>query len=419
MKHVAAIGGIGTFPAKRDTHLRRLAIVRPILTGVLLQLPVGCADGPPAADVVFQDPDLHPCNSGSISLPGRENHLVLTRSWGGEEGSPQFGEVTALAVDDLGTLVVADGVGRAVIAIRPDGGFKRYQREGRGPGEFQYPAAISFFRDSVIIFDRAQWTLTYLNGNLDYLGTTHLPPLARFGQPTTVVLGKDSQHYALSYAEFQPSLERSLGGRRRGVGIGGADVVRLDNEAHAWRSIVSVPVLETYVDMSGGVLMDIWFGATPQLAATERHVWTASTRDAVLIAIDRRTFEACSVTLRVPSVPVTASERDSFYQALDVAVRGPERQSATQEQRRRVELPREKAPLVGLVADGDRVWIGFWKQHHQSHVWARFHLENGFDIRVTLPADARVIAARDTVIYVARRAALDVPVIDAYIIRGP
>lgn len=86
--------------------------------------------------------------STRVAVPWNEAPVARVRATIGQvEGPPEvtFGDIQAVALDGRSRIYVADRIGSAVRVYAPDGRFLRQiGREGRGPGEFEGPADLTF-----------------------------------------------------------------------------------------------------------------------------------------------------------------------------------------------------------------------------------------------------------------------------------
>lgn len=80
------------------------------------------------------------------------------------EGDPDylFGDIQAVAMDAAGRVYVADRIGSMVRVYGPDGAFLRQLgREGRGPGEYEWPVGLDFAPDGRLLV-RDSWRIAVL-----------------------------------------------------------------------------------------------------------------------------------------------------------------------------------------------------------------------------------------------------------------
>ena len=359
----------------------------------------------------------------AIGLCERQPHLeadsysdaVLVRRFGDADGIT-FGEIKAVVVDAEGNLFVADGVARNVTMISSDGrAIGQFGRSGSGPGEFLYPVTLAMTaHDTIAVFDAQRWIISYYGTDGSYGRQEHLPAMAGFGQDATITIEPDGRIFALTYTNFQRTIEESLGRRRKGIGQGVIGIAELDRQRGRWNERFSVRGQEVFVDREEGSLRDIWFGAKAQLAGAGGMIWTGDGRSGDIVMFTVATGRSCRG--RLPGYPHTVSqaERDSFYFAKDLIWRGTDRVTRARARRRNVELPHAKAYISQLIADEQSVWVRTPSPEPDRDRWILIDATMAVRRVLHLPSSVTLLFARGDRLYGRRHTPEGVPVLEEY-----
>jgi len=122
----------------------------------------------------------------SYALPAADTYLFISDSIGIDMGDSNyvFGTISDVALTTNGNIVILDMQKPSISIFTPDGVFIRnVGRQGSGPGEFLYPAAIASRPEGgFVVSDLAGNKLINYDSNYEYLseqtGFYHSPPLA-------------------------------------------------------------------------------------------------------------------------------------------------------------------------------------------------------------------------------------------------
>lgn len=112
-----------------------------------------------------------------------------------------IGEISGLALDESGSVWLADEVNHRLLRVSPDGQTETIGREGSGPGEFQRPRGIAV-GDAVEVYDYQNGRVQRLSRSGEYLETypapdVLYPPVAMNGDGM-VVGGHLGRHNSLA-----------------------------------------------------------------------------------------------------------------------------------------------------------------------------------------------------------------------------
>lgn len=296
-------------------------------------------------------------------VPSADWTFVQELRVGAIEGgdSITLGRIEDIGVDDQGRIFAADVMGAHVLVYDPAGRFiRRIGRSGRGPGEFREPMRLLLREDTLLVWDPVAWRITRFDTSGTVLGTTAPPRPAQFGQVPDVRFTAAGGLMQLGFDRYQTGLETALGNRARAVVRGPNSIERWDDSAPSWEVLTEVAGLEVYVDMEAGRIQDVAFARRPLWApAANGDVWHTDSGEYTVSRFTPDGARICTLALNLQNPPVTAAERDAYYQGADLTAPTPERVARAQRDREALPVPAEKPPLARLLvaADGP-VWVG-------------------------------------------------------------
>lgn len=287
--------------------------------------------------VVRNDPGvLHP--SATRWVLREELHLGRTEG----TGPDVFGTVSGLAVDNRGTMFVADGFAKEVRVFAPDGTFlRRFGREGEGPGEFRMISGLVWTPPGAL------WVMDPVSGRLtrfDTLGNVISEHRRGDFMFATVPWAARPDTMGRLY-DIEPVGEPGEN-RRRAVARLSADDTELRTLGHF--VLPDGPPQTMIVSRRGGITART---PVPMSAALRWAVdpggdlWLASTDRYRLHRVRIPAGDTLrTVIFERPPEPLKGAERDSIARAEGIDSG---------------DLPRNK-PVFGwiVIADDGRLWVG-------------------------------------------------------------
>jgi len=114
----------------------------------------------------------------SISYSNGQPSIQLSKTWTAEK-EPLIGDISGIAVNENGSVFVADDENYTILKYDSTGAFvTQAGRRGAGPGEFSRVSDIAVFDDTVYVADRKNRRVSLFTTDLEYVRQIRYPQKA-------------------------------------------------------------------------------------------------------------------------------------------------------------------------------------------------------------------------------------------------